>query len=240
MSLRTAASTASSCRCPSAPNVSLPRICLPSARSGLIDWRPPRTPSRAVYVERLQMRTPSIHAEAGALSGGNQQKWCRWRAGSRPNRMYSLLDEAHAGCRRRPKSEIPSLIVDLAEAGAGDHHDLLRYARNPRHERPHRRDALRQNRRAFSAREARNPTTSYCARARPRRGAKSPFTERPSGVGLPACAHQGASSPVDSPSSRPSQPSRRVGARRARLLYPRQPARSSAVECTRRSSSSPA
>ncbi len=70
----------------------------------------------AVYVDRLQIKTPSIHTEAGALSGGNQQKvaLARW-LNIAPTVL--ILDEPTQGVDVGAKSEIHSLMVDLAERG---------------------------------------------------------------------------------------------------------------------------
>jgi rhamnose transport system ATP-binding protein len=68
------------------------------------------------YVERLRVKTHSIHAEAGYLSGGNQQKvaLARWLA-IQP--AILILDEPTQGVDVGSKSEIHGLIVDLAEQG---------------------------------------------------------------------------------------------------------------------------
>jgi rhamnose transport system ATP-binding protein len=70
----------------------------------------------AAYVDRLQIKTPSIHTEAGALSGGNQQKvaLARW-LNIAPSLL--ILDEPTQGVDVGAKSEIHSLMVDLAERG---------------------------------------------------------------------------------------------------------------------------
>ncbi len=57
---------------PISANVSLanlPAIC----RGGMIDSAAENALART-YVERLRVKTPSIHCETGSLSGGNQQK----------------------------------------------------------------------------------------------------------------------------------------------------------------------
>jgi rhamnose transport system ATP-binding protein len=68
------------------------------------------------YVERLRVKTHSIHAEAGSLSGGNQQKvaLARWLA-IQP--AILILDEPTQGVDVGSKSEIHGLIVDLAAQG---------------------------------------------------------------------------------------------------------------------------
>jgi rhamnose transport system ATP-binding protein len=68
------------------------------------------------YVERLRVKTHSIHAEASSLSGGNQQKvaLARWLA-IQP--AILILDEPTQGVDVGSKSEIHGLIVDLAQQG---------------------------------------------------------------------------------------------------------------------------
>ena len=68
------------------------------------------------YVERMRVKTHSIHAEAGSLSGGNQQKvaLARWLA-IQP--AILILDEPTQGVDVGSKSEIHGLIVDLAQQG---------------------------------------------------------------------------------------------------------------------------
>jgi rhamnose transport system ATP-binding protein len=89
----------------------LEQIC----RRGLIDAASENSLART-YVERLAVKTPSIHAEAGSLSGGNQQKvaLARWLATSP---QVLILDEPTQGVDVGSKSEIHRLIVDLAEQG---------------------------------------------------------------------------------------------------------------------------
>ena len=68
------------------------------------------------YVERLRIKTASVHTEAGMLSGGNQQKAAiaRWLA-TKPEVV--ILDEPTQGVDVGSKSEIHSIMVDLAEQG---------------------------------------------------------------------------------------------------------------------------
>ena len=68
------------------------------------------------FVERLAVKTPSIAAPAGNLSGGNQQKvaLARWLA-SEPSVM--ILDEPTQGIDVGAKSEIHRLMGDLAAKG---------------------------------------------------------------------------------------------------------------------------
>src|SRR5262249_21992863 len=68
------------------------------------------------YVGRLRIKAPSLYAEAGSLSGGNQQKvaLARWLA-IQPRVL--ILDEPTQGVDVGSKSEIHRLIVDLAAKG---------------------------------------------------------------------------------------------------------------------------
>jgi rhamnose transport system ATP-binding protein len=97
--------------CANVSLASLPAVC----RNGLIHSESENALAR-VYVERLRVKTHSIHAEAGSLSGGNQQKvaLARWLA-IQP--AILILDEPTQGVDVGSKSEIHRLIVDLAEQG---------------------------------------------------------------------------------------------------------------------------
>jgi L-arabinose transport system ATP-binding protein len=68
------------------------------------------------FIEKLQVRTPSIDQEIGKLSGGNQQKvvLARWLA-ARPKVL--ILDEPTRGIDVGAKAEIYHLIDDLANEG---------------------------------------------------------------------------------------------------------------------------
>ncbi len=99
---------------PISANISLANlsgIC----RKGLIDGAAENALASA-YVKQLQVKSRSIHAEAGSLSGGNQQKvaLARWLA-TQPKIL--ILDEPTQGVDVGSKSEIHQLIVDLAERG---------------------------------------------------------------------------------------------------------------------------
>jgi len=67
-------------------------------------------------VERLAIKTPSIHTPAGHLSGGNQQKVAlgRWLA---TNPSLLILDEPTQGVDVGAKAEIHRLMGDLARRG---------------------------------------------------------------------------------------------------------------------------
>jgi rhamnose transport system ATP-binding protein len=99
---------------PIAVNTSL--ACLDAvSRRGFVDHARERELAQS-YVGRLRIKAPSIYAEAGSLSGGNQQKvaLARWLA-IRPSLL--ILDEPTQGVDVGSKSEIHKLIVDLAEQG---------------------------------------------------------------------------------------------------------------------------
>jgi rhamnose transport system ATP-binding protein len=68
------------------------------------------------FVERLSIKTPSIHAPAGNLSGGNQQKvaLARWLA-AEPSII--ILDEPTQGVDVGAKAEIHRLMGELAKRG---------------------------------------------------------------------------------------------------------------------------
>jgi L-arabinose transport system ATP-binding protein len=70
------------------------------------------------FVEKLQVRTPSLDQEVGKLSGGNQQKvvLARWLA-AKPKVL--ILDEPTRGIDVGAKAEIYRLIDDLANEGLG-------------------------------------------------------------------------------------------------------------------------
>ncbi len=68
------------------------------------------------YIGQLRIKTASSQTPAGALSGGNQQKvaLARWLA---IDPKVLILDEPTQGVDVGSKSEIHSLMVDLAERG---------------------------------------------------------------------------------------------------------------------------
>jgi len=72
----------------------------------------------AGFVEKLNVRTPSLQQEVGKLSGGNQQKvvLARWLA-AKPKVL--ILDEPTRGIDVGAKAEIYRLIDDLASQGLG-------------------------------------------------------------------------------------------------------------------------
>ena len=99
---------------PVAANASL--ACLDAvSRHGLIHAGEERRLARG-YVDLLRVKTPSIYAETGSLSGGNQQKvaLARWLA-VEPEVL--ILDEPTQGVDIGSKSEIHEMMVDLAARG---------------------------------------------------------------------------------------------------------------------------
>jgi rhamnose transport system ATP-binding protein len=87
------------------------------ATGGLIDFGAERALATE-YVASLGVKTASIDAPVGTLSGGNQQKVAvaRWLA-TQPRVI--ILDEPTQGVDVGAKSEIYKLIVGLAEQGLG-------------------------------------------------------------------------------------------------------------------------
>jgi rhamnose transport system ATP-binding protein len=99
-----------------AANASLAR--LPSlSRWGLLDFDAERRLSRD-FVDRLSVKTPSLDAPVGQLSGGNQQKvaLARWLA---TNPSLLILDEPTQGIDVGSKAEIHRLMCELADRGLG-------------------------------------------------------------------------------------------------------------------------
>jgi len=99
---------------PISANISLANL-VGVSRYGLIDSAAERALARG-FVAQLRVKTASLHAEAGSLSGGNQQKvaLARWLA-IEPTIL--ILDEPTQGVDVAAKSEIHRLMVDLAEQG---------------------------------------------------------------------------------------------------------------------------
>jgi ABC-type sugar transport system ATPase subunit len=97
-----------------ATNVSMANLKSVS-RWGLIDRKKEFDLAR-LYVDDLRIKTSSIFAATGTLSGGNQQKvaLARWLA---INPRILILDEPTQGVDVGSKSEIHGLIVQLAERG---------------------------------------------------------------------------------------------------------------------------
>jgi rhamnose transport system ATP-binding protein len=95
-------------------NATLANLGAVSTR-GLID-RAAERKAAADYVTQLRIKTPSVAAEVGSLSGGNQQKvaLARWLA---TNPRVLILDEPTQGVDVGSKAEIHGLMQDLAERG---------------------------------------------------------------------------------------------------------------------------
>ena len=85
------------------------------APHGLIDRAEERELAEG-FVKQLRIKTPSVEMETSALSGGNQQKvaLARWLA---IGPAVLILDEPTQGVDVGSKSEIHSLMADLAERG---------------------------------------------------------------------------------------------------------------------------
>jgi rhamnose transport system ATP-binding protein len=85
------------------------------SRSGFID-RSRENESAAKYVRDFRIRTPSVAAEVGSLSGGNQQKvaLARWLS-TTPSIL--VLDEPTQGVDVGAKAEIHGLMQNLVEQG---------------------------------------------------------------------------------------------------------------------------
>jgi rhamnose transport system ATP-binding protein len=87
------------------------------SRSGFLDSKSERIIA-AGYAARLGVKTPSLFAPVGNLSGGNQQKVAlgRWLA---TDPAVIILDEPTQGIDVGAKAEIHRLMGDLAERGLG-------------------------------------------------------------------------------------------------------------------------
>jgi rhamnose transport system ATP-binding protein len=85
------------------------------SRRGLLD-RDAERQAAQTYVDRFRIKTPSVYAETGTLSGGNQQKvaLARWLA-IEPSVL--ILDEPTQGVDVGSKAEIHALMQELAERG---------------------------------------------------------------------------------------------------------------------------
>jgi rhamnose transport system ATP-binding protein len=85
------------------------------AAHGLIDRERERQQARR-YVDRFRVKTPSVDAAVGTLSGGNQQKvaLARWLS---TNPTVLLLDEPTQGVDVGAKAEIHGLMQELVEQG---------------------------------------------------------------------------------------------------------------------------
>jgi rhamnose transport system ATP-binding protein len=99
-----------------AANTSLARLSALS-RWGLLDFAAERRLATD-FVGRLGVKTSSIDAPVGELSGGNQQKvaLARWLA---TNPAVLILDEPTQGIDVHSKAEIHRLMCELASRGLG-------------------------------------------------------------------------------------------------------------------------
>ncbi len=96
-------------------NISLPMLKEYLTRIGLIK-RPVENSIAEDFKERLSIRTPSVHLEAGKLSGGNQQKvmLSKW-LNTKPKLL--ILDEPTRGIDVGAKAEVHQIINELASQG---------------------------------------------------------------------------------------------------------------------------
>jgi rhamnose transport system ATP-binding protein len=85
------------------------------SRHGLID-RALEAAAAARFVDRLRIKTPSVEADVGTLSGGNQQKvaLARWLA---TDPVLLILDEPTQGVDVGAKAEIHRVMAELAASG---------------------------------------------------------------------------------------------------------------------------
>ena len=95
-------------------NISLPAL-MRYASAGLVNYEAERKVSTEMC-EKLKVKTPSIDALAGNLSGGNQQKvvLAKWLS---LNPKLLIFDEPTRGIDVGAKSEIYTLMRNLAESG---------------------------------------------------------------------------------------------------------------------------
>jgi len=98
-----------------ASNITLPSLPRFLSPAGLIKRGAERTTAEA-FRERLSIRTPSVEAPTGSLSGGNQQKVVisKWLE---TNPSVLILDEPTRGIDVGAKVEVHQLIDDLAARG---------------------------------------------------------------------------------------------------------------------------
>ena len=68
------------------------------------------------YVEKLEIKTPSLEQTVGNLSGGNQQKVCIGKGLATQPRII-IFDEPTVGIDIKTKGEIHNLIWELAQQG---------------------------------------------------------------------------------------------------------------------------
>jgi L-arabinose transport system ATP-binding protein len=85
-------------------------------KAGLFVDKGRETANAVEFIDRLQIKTPSLRQAAGKLSGGNQQKVILARNLSMDTALI-ILDEPTRGIDVGTKSEIYRLIYHLAETG---------------------------------------------------------------------------------------------------------------------------
>jgi len=98
-----------------ASNITLPTLKKYLNRLGLLRKSEENSIAQQ-FKERLNIYTPSIHLEAGKLSGGNQQKvvLSKW-LNTRPRLL--ILDEPTRGIDVGAKAEVHQMINELAQEG---------------------------------------------------------------------------------------------------------------------------
>lgn len=98
-------------------NITVPTLRRYLNRLGLVKRREEFSAAEA-FRQRLSIRTPSLHAEVGKLSGGNQQKvvLSKW-LNAQPKLL--ILDEPTRGIDVRTKAEVHQMISELAAQGLG-------------------------------------------------------------------------------------------------------------------------
>jgi ribose transport system ATP-binding protein len=95
-------------------NILLPN--LPQCSAGGLVQQGKALANAEAQKQRLGIRAPTVHTEAGSLSGGNQQKvvLAKWLA---MNPRVLICDEPTRGVDVGAKSEIYRMLRDLADAG---------------------------------------------------------------------------------------------------------------------------
>ena len=97
-----------------ADNVALPNLNAMSSGPVINDRKVAHTAKK--YVDRIQIKTPGVHAPTKGLSGGNQQKVVIGKWLER-NRDILIFDEPTRGIDVGAKSEIYKLMNDLVRQG---------------------------------------------------------------------------------------------------------------------------
>jgi rhamnose transport system ATP-binding protein len=96
-------------------NITLPSLPRFLSRAGLVKRQAERSTAEE-FKDRLRIRTPSVDAPTGSLSGGNQQKVVisKWLE---TNPQVLILDEPTRGIDVGAKVEVHQLIDELASRG---------------------------------------------------------------------------------------------------------------------------